>query len=35
VDVQAIKNANFKIVVDAVNSSGGIFVPILLKALGV
>ena len=35
VDVSAIKKANFKIVVDAVNSSGGIFVPALLKALGV
>ena len=35
VDVDAIKKMNFKIVVDAVNSSGGIFVPLLLKALGV
>ena len=35
VDVEAIKKANFKIVVDAVNSSGGIFVPKLLEALGV
>lgn len=35
VDVEAIKKANFSIVVDAVNSSGGIFVPELLKALGV
>jgi phosphomannomutase len=35
VDVNAIKEANFKIVVDAVNSSGGIFVPKLLNALGV
>lgn len=35
VDVEAIKNANFKIVVDAVNSTGGIFVPVLLRALGV
>ena len=35
VDVDAIKNANFKIVVDAVNSTGGIFIPALLKALGV
>jgi phosphomannomutase len=35
VDVDVIKQANFKIVVDAVNSSGGIFVPKLLKALGV
>lgn len=35
VDVDLIKKANFKIVVDAVNSSGGIFVPALLKALGV
>lgn len=35
VDVEAIKNANFKIVVDAVNSTGGIAVPLLLEALGV
>ena len=35
VNIDAIKKANFKIVVDAVNSSGGIFVPALLKALGV
>lgn len=35
VDVEAIKNKGFKVVVDAVNSSGGIAVPMLLKALGV
>jgi phosphomannomutase len=35
VDVKAIKKANFKIAVDAVNSTGGIIVPQLLKALGV
>jgi len=35
VDVEAIKKANFKIVIDCVNSTGGIFVPALLKALGV
>lgn len=35
VDVQAIKNAHFKIVVDPINSSGAIYVPELLKALGV
>lgn len=35
VDAAAIKAANFKVVVDSVNSSGGIFVPALLKALGV
>ena len=35
VDSKLIKEANFKIVVDAVNSTGGIFVPALLKALGV
>jgi len=35
VDVEAIKKANFSIVVDAVNSTGGIFVPALLRALGV
>lgn len=35
IDVIAIKKANFKIAIDCVNSSGGIFVPALLKALGV
>ncbi|WP_354361318.1 phosphoglucosamine mutase [Pedobacter sp. UYP30] len=35
VDVDAIKNANFKIAIDCVNSTGGIFIPALLKALGV
>src|SRR5690606_32410308 len=35
VDVKAIRDADFKIAVDAVNSSGGIFVPALLEALGV
>ena len=35
VDVEAIRKAKFKVVVDAVNSSGGIAVPFLLKALGV
>ncbi|MFM7006556.1 MAG: phosphoglucosamine mutase [Flavobacteriales bacterium] len=35
VDATAIKAANFHIVVDAVNSSGGLFVPALLRALGV
>lgn len=35
VDVKAIKAANFKIAIDCVNSTGGIFVPALLKALGV
>lgn len=30
-----VKAANFKIVVDAINSTGAIFVPALLKALGV
>ncbi|SEN51586.1 phosphomannomutase [bacterium A37T11] len=35
VDTEAIKNANFRIAIDAVNSTGGIFVPALLKALGV
>lgn len=35
VDAEAIKNANFKIVVDAINSTGAIFVPALLEALGV
>ncbi len=35
VDVKAITDKNFKVVVDAVNSSGGFAVPMLLKALGV
>jgi phosphomannomutase len=35
VDKKAIEAADFSIVVDAVNSTGGIFVPALLKALGV
>jgi len=35
VDVDAIKNANFHVVVDAVNSTGGIAIPELLDALGV
>jgi phosphomannomutase len=35
VDVAAIKKAKFKVVVDAVNSTGAIAVPALLKALGV
>jgi len=35
VDVEAIKKKNFTVVVDAVNSSGGIAVPMLLEALGV
>ncbi len=35
VDVEAIKAANFRVAVDAVNSVGGIAVPELLYALGV
>ncbi|MEJ7645931.1 MAG: phosphoglucosamine mutase [Chryseolinea sp.] len=35
VDVEAIKSKGFKVVVDAVNSTGGIAVPMLLKALEV
>jgi phosphomannomutase len=35
VDVEAIRAANLRVVVDAVNSSGGIYVPALLRALGV
>ena len=35
VDAELIRRKNFKIVVDAVNSTGGIFVPALLGALGV
>jgi len=35
VDVDAIKTAGFKVVVDGVNSTGGIAIPALLKALNV
>ena len=35
IDDEAIKKANFKIAIDCINSSGGIFIPALLKALGV
>jgi len=35
VDIKAIKAANFKVAIDAVNSTGGISIPPLLKALGV
>lgn len=35
VDMEAIGKANFKVVIDAVNSTGGISIPPLLKALGV
>ncbi len=35
VDVEAIKARNFKIVIDCVNSTGGIALPKLLRALGV
>lgn len=35
VNAKAIGKRNFKVVVDAVNSTGAIFVPALLKALGV
>lgn len=35
VNVEAIKKAKFKVVVDGVNSTGGIAVPALLDALGV
>lgn len=35
VDVEAIKARNFKVAIDCVNSTGGIALPKLLKALGV
>lgn len=35
VDVEAIRNAEFKVAIDCVNSVGGIIIPKLLKALGV
>lgn len=35
VDTEAIKNANFTVAVDAVNSVGGVVIPQLLRSLGV
>jgi phosphomannomutase len=35
VDVRAIRKAKFNVAVDAVNSTGGLVIPALLKALGV
>lgn len=35
VNIEAIKAANFKVAIDCVNSTGGIAIPMLLKALGV
>lgn len=35
VDVIAIKKADFRVAIDCVNSTGGIAIPLLLKALGV
>lgn len=35
VDAEAIREANLKIVVDGINSSGGIAVPLLIESLGV
>jgi len=35
VDKKAIESANFKVVVDGVNSTGGIAIPLLLERLGV
>ncbi len=35
VDVSIVNDANFKIVVDAVNSTGGIYLPALLRQMGV
>ena len=35
VNVKAIRNSRFKVVVDGVNSTGGIVVPMLLESLGV
>jgi phosphomannomutase len=34
VDVEAVKAAKFKVVVDGVNSSGGIIIPKLLELMG-
>lgn len=35
VDIEAVKKAKFKVVVDGVNSSGGIIIPKLLEQMGV
>ena len=35
VDIDIIRRKKFKVVVDGVNSTGGLFIPALLKALGV
>jgi len=35
VNAEAVKKAKFKVVIDAVNSTGGIAVPLLLEAMGV
>jgi len=35
VDIEAIRKANFRVVIDCVNSVGGIVIPELLEALGV
>ncbi|PZU88736.1 MAG: phosphoglucosamine mutase [Chryseobacterium sp.] len=35
VDAEAVKSKNFKVVLDAVNSTGGIAIPLLLEKLGV
>ncbi len=35
VDVEAIRNAHFRVAVDSINSVGGVILPGLLKALGV
>jgi len=35
VDVELVSAANFKVVVDAVNSTGGIYLPALLRQMGV
>ena len=35
VDIDSVKSSKFKVVVDAVNSSGGIYLPALLEAMGV
>tara|TARA_B100001093_G_scaffold513223_2_gene584696 strand:- start:580 stop:1959 length:1380 start_codon:yes stop_codon:yes gene_type:complete len=35
IDISLVKSANFKVVVDGVNSSGGIYIPALLRMMGV
>jgi phosphomannomutase len=35
IDLPAIRGKHFKVVVDAINSTGALFIPHLLKVLGI